>query len=162
MGSKIVQRAGLDRRILRAFYTQYVAVLLIVLVFTVASFQRAFSAHSSVQPTSVVKHNPSVGAITLPWPVREDEEVQGAHADLAALATLLREHDLRAVFTIPKGAELGGSFKDLLREVSAVEHSLEALHVPPSSFRFVLGSEHDGEARVRVDFEEVARDKHIL
>jgi hypothetical protein len=162
MRNGAAHRPGLDRRILKAFYTQYVAVLLIVLVFSIASFQRAVSAPSTAPVAKISQINPFIGSLRLPPLFDQNGEFTGAHAELVAVATLLREHDVRAVFTISRGSESGEVYNGLLQKVSAVEKFLEDLRVAPSSFRFVVASPNGDERGVRVDFEEVARDKLTL
>jgi hypothetical protein len=87
---------GLDRTILRAFYTQYVAVLLIVLVFFVAAFQRS-------QPVSRVVdsfHAPIAQELSIIHPFEvsafsEDGSILSNEPALVAVAEVLRHHDLR-------------------------------------------------------------------
>jgi hypothetical protein len=159
MRNGAAHKPGLDRRILKAFYTQYVAVLLIVLVFSIASFQRAVSGPSTSPVATSASINPVIGSLRLSPLFDQNGEFAGAHAELVAVATLLREHDVRAVFTIARGSEPGEVYDDLLQRVSAVERLLEDLRVAPSSFRFVVASPNVDERGIRVDFEEVARDK---
>jgi hypothetical protein len=88
---------GLDRRILRAFYTQYVAVLLIILVFFVAAFQTATSAESPrfrerkmyTRPDAFGEVQLSVGFMTSGLSPEDDER-------LRALAEVLKTHDVTA------------------------------------------------------------------
>jgi len=93
--------AGLDRTILKAFYTQYVAVLLIILVFFTAAFQRAYivSEDDGVQ-RSVIAHQ---GSIMNPREINAFSEtgaVLSEAPDLIAIAEVLRHHDLRAEFVV--------------------------------------------------------------
>ena len=88
---------GLDRRILRAFYTQYIAVLLIVLVFFVAAFQR--SQTDSPVETAYPELIAQESSVIRPLEIRafsDDGVILLNSHELDAIAEVLRSHDLRA------------------------------------------------------------------
>jgi hypothetical protein len=89
---------GPDRKILRAFYTQYVAVLLIMLVFFVAAFQSPTHGVSNT-PEPVRMELPAratlAGPLTFNPFVVGDSVAQG-HAQLTAIAAVLKKHDVQA------------------------------------------------------------------
>lgn len=89
-----------DRRILRAFYTQYVAVLLIVLTFTVGAFQRT---HAAVASPPALRRAPlaaPIGTLSVEGVFTESGTVRSESSQLAAVAQLLRSHDVNAQVTI--------------------------------------------------------------
>lgn len=141
---------GLDRRILRAFYTQYVAVLLIVLVFFVAAFQTA---------RSPVVSRPSVLATTIRpqafGEVRLSEEVlingiSSADSErLAALSEVLKAHDIAASveLTVLRMA-LGEMDNGAIRAANLTEKLdgfFKSRGVPTGSVRYTIKERAAGE-----------------
>jgi hypothetical protein len=115
---------ALDRRILRAFYTQYVAVLLIILVFFVAAFQSTTFTKS--EPTAVSLSSAKSKAF---GEVRLSDEllIHGLSSNdkerLLAVAAVLKTHDVTAVveLTVPRMA-LGEVDNGAIRAASLTEH----------------------------------------
>jgi hypothetical protein len=93
-----------DRRILRAFYNQYVAVLLIILVFNIGVAVRPTSKQlPSAAPTirEQVKGGNFAGEIILSNLFSEGGSTQIADkSDLLTIEEVLKNHDIRAVFKI--------------------------------------------------------------
>lgn len=88
---------GQDRRILRAFYTQYVAVLLIILVFFVAAFQTAISADTPRSREQMMTARSSAfGVVQLPEGLLTNGLDAGDRERLSALAEVLKTHDVTA------------------------------------------------------------------
>jgi hypothetical protein len=142
---------GLDRRILKAFYTQYVAVLLIVLVFFVATFQIARSpvvARSSALTTTIQPQ--AFGEIRL----SEELLINGiSPADserLAALAEVLKIHDIAASveLTVLRMA-LGEMDNGAIRAANLTEkldEFFKSRGVSPGSVRYTIMERASGEA----------------
>lgn len=98
---------GLDRRILRAFYTQYVAVLLIILVFFVAAFQTASLPKLPHFPErATIARSAAFGEIMLSEAFLTDGFSAEDHDRLRALVEVLRAHDVTASveLTVPRMA----------------------------------------------------------
>ena len=88
---------GLDKRILRAFYTQYVAVLLIILVFFVAAFQTTTFAKLSDSPVRKIAIRPfAFGEVQLSEEFLTNGLGAADHERLRALAEVLKTHDVTA------------------------------------------------------------------
>jgi hypothetical protein len=97
---------GPDRKILRAFYTQYVAVLLIMLVFFVAAFQGR-AAGVSTEPEPVRMELPASVSLAGPLtfnPFGIGDSIAQGHDQLTAIAAVLKKHDVQAriVFEVPR------------------------------------------------------------
>ena len=135
---------GCDRRILKAFYTQYVAVLLILLTFCVGAYQRA--TQSARMP--VVKETPSV-FVPREAPVRIAEMtlenvfdggtvIVREHPQLAAVAVFIKSHDVHARISLPVTRGYLEANPDLLNtlvaRVDAAESFLLSQGVPPDAF----------------------------
>lgn len=125
---------GSDRRILRAFYTQYVAVLLIVLTFTVGAFQRT---HAAVAPVPALRRAPlaaPIGVLLVEGTFTESGTVRGESSQLAAVAQLLRSHDVNAQVTIPVERidfdTEASSFARMLRQVDGIREFFNSRSVP--------------------------------
>lgn len=154
---------GCDRRILKAFYTQYVAVLLILLVFTVGAFQRASkeAVASSVDPQPVVAKVP-IGRVLLGDLSEIDQESKG-RAQLEAVATMLREHDLEAtfVFSVAKAVSDAdiSEVDDALENISVIERFFVSAGLPPSATHFIIREDEAKKGTVTVELVEVESDK---
>jgi hypothetical protein len=156
--------ASCDRRILKAFYTQYVAVLLILLVFTVAAFQRAQAVGDFERPPERRMEEPSpFGLISL---IGEDRDVSQRallEGQLEAVATILREHDVRAVVNVPLQREGDDDkFREAIDRLSLIEDLLREKEISAESLRLRIISASPGSRVTTVDFEEVRDDKQPL
>ena len=168
MSGQTTKDMGCNRRILKAFYTQYVAVLLIVLVFTLGAFQRA--THSEKAPSPSVKAtvgSPQIGAMTLSDVFLDDGSIVADHAQLLALVAILREHDLRVALVIPKTVSFRtDSDQDTvlsLKQIETLEAFFSAHAVAEHSVRFVIRAPFTQEEHaIRVYFEEVPGDSVLL
>ena len=94
-----------DRRVLKAFYTQYVAVLLIILTFTIGAFRRTLpDGLSATAPTVVWAPRAVVGSLSIAELFRPDGAVNPGHPQLAAIREVLQQHDLtlKATYLVPR------------------------------------------------------------
>jgi hypothetical protein len=168
MSGQTTKDMGCDRRILKAFYTQYVAVLLIVLVFTLGAFQRA--THSGEVASLNAKAtfgSPQVGAMTLSDVFSENGSIVGEHAQLLALVAVLREHDLRVALVIPKTVsfrtESNQDTVSSLKQIEALEAFFSAHAIADQSVRFVIRAPFAQEGNgIRVYFEEAPGESVLL
>lgn len=147
-----------DRRILRAFYTQYVAVLLIVLTFTIGAFQRTAEAPHA-QASSIVRQMPQpspIGDIVIPEAFTLDGAVAAGNERLRAVVQVLEDHDLRATITLTVPRldfdEHSSSLRRTLRRLEALEDFFDNQAIPSSAARFVARSSASTTEEVRVRF----------
>lgn len=158
-----VEHLGCDRRILKAFYTQYVAVLLIILVFTVGAFQRTTGTTAVVTaPIPVLENRPSIGALDIEQDFDDDGQLKGDTSQLQAVSTILEAHDVRAVITVATRNSDGET------NLVDIEHSLARLEslekffmnqgLSEAEVTFALGGSEARRGRVAVHFEEVHHD----
>jgi hypothetical protein len=147
---------GVDRRILRAFYTQYVAVLLILLVFCVGSVCQGTLPHrpATAQPDTRI---PLAS-------VRYSEFFQGVDSaeinesgGINAVSQVLRSHDLRGVFAI--SAPLSGDAQAVAASASLRAKTLRARtsqdHVPAQAIKIVVVPSTHPSGAVTVSFESL-------
>lgn len=134
---------GLDRRILRAFYTQYVAVLLIILVFFVAAFQTATAAKSTSFPErAITTTSDAFGEVQLSEQFLTNGFSAGDHERLRALAEVLKTHDVTATVEltvarmalgeVDNGAIRAATFTDQLDQV------FQGHGVPSGAVRYTI------------------------
>ena len=154
---------GCDRRILKAFYTQYVAVLLILLVFCVGAFQRSSKEAVAVSaPSQPLVATIPVGTITLGEISEVDQESKG-RAQLEAVASLLREHDVEAtfVFSVAKVVPIADASEvdDALERIRVIERFFTAQNIPSNALRFIIRENEEKKGTATIELVEVARDK---
>lgn len=148
-----------DRRILKAFYTQYVAVLLILLVFVVSGFQR----HPEQAPANPKHYGPKrqapIGAISINMPEKAHEALSTElAAKLSAVAEFVRNHDIRATFRIPIAAqhESDADATQMLRQSIARAAQLRGymveLGVPARAITTVLVDGEESSSSTSVTF----------
>jgi hypothetical protein len=135
---------GIDRRILRAFYTQYIAVLLIVLVFFVAAFQRPrateirMAASIAQEPSATLPLGAPIALSSL-WGAAG---LEAEHPQLLAISQLLRAHDVEATFVFGVAvspADLSTSeLSTLSARVDALERFFEEEQLPRGATRYVI------------------------
>lgn len=162
MRAQSVQQ-GCDRRILKAFYTQYVAVLLILLVFCVGAFQRT----SKEVPVVAVVSRPVVAKLPVGTIVLGDlSEVDGeskGRTQLQAVASLLREHDLEAtvVFSVAKVVSSADASEvdDALERIGIIERFLTAENLPLNAIRFIIRENEAAKGTATIELVEVDSDK---
>lgn len=147
-----------DRRILRAFYTQYVAVLLIVLTFTIGAFQRTAEA-PDVQEQLIVRQMPqpsSIGGIAIPAVFTADGAVASGNERLEAVVKVLENHDLRAVITLTVPRldfdERSSSLRRTLRRLETLERFFADQTIPASAVRIVARTATSSAEEVSVRF----------
>jgi hypothetical protein len=135
---------GTDRRILRAFYTQYVAVLLIVLTFTIGAFQRCSEAPQAIEPQMTrqqIQQPSPIGAIAILGAFTGDGSVISENERLAAVVKVLENHDLRASVTLSVPRldfdERASSLRRALRRLEALEDFFSKRAIPPGAVRFM-------------------------
>lgn len=133
---------GLDRRILKAFYTQYVSVLLIVLVFFVTAFQTKTDMNVQQLDSHKLISESSIGDLRISQLFNGDGSLNEKSAELEALVNLLNSHDLRAdlFLTVPaldfEGRE--PSFLEAVRRADALAQFFRTREIPLSAFRFTI------------------------
>jgi hypothetical protein len=158
MSSDTRSQVGCDRRILKAFYTQYVAVLLIMLVFTVGAFQRA--SQRDVAPTSAqiasADRSP-IGGLEIAQIFNELGELGGDTAQLEAVASVIREHDVTASISIPvslrKIDETQNTVEVAVAHVTSLERFFAERGIGAGSVDFVLGGPDARDGRVVIRFQ---------
>lgn len=152
-----------DRRILKAFYTQYVAVLLIILVFSVGAFQRA-SAHAvtSAPRALVITEPPSIGRLEVEVEFDASGALTRNPTELEAIAEVIKEHDVRATVTLalPPQDEEAELFdvEVVLARIDSLRSYLVSRGLSESDFNIYLGGSDARPNKVTVEFEEVSRD----
>jgi len=156
-----------DRRILKAFYTQYVAVLLIVLVFTVGAFQRGSQARlQSAQHPSAPNEAVSIGGLEIAQNFNELGELGSETAELEAVATVIKEHDVRASISISvtmhkiESSEM--TVEQSLARLASVERFFEQRGIGEDSIELVLGGRSTREGMLVVRFEGEDHDNFPL
>jgi hypothetical protein len=149
-----------DRSILKAFYTQYVAVLLIMLVFTIAA-RAPKQKHSQYSET---KDMPEAAALMGTMMLHNPEMLEGdlpfkESAELDAVGEILRNHDLRALFRISlkqqEGHNAEARFRGALSRVEEIKRYLLNQNVDPLAVRIAVEDGVSQEAKILVDFESV-------
>jgi hypothetical protein len=147
---------GADRRILRAFYTQYVAVLLILLVFCIGSVSKETARHDqgsdsgqAVSPLGTV-HYPEF------FQAMDSAEINYA-GGIKAIYEVLRNHEVRAVFTIsapllpdPREAATSVSLRAAALRTQAAQDS-----IPFKAIKVVVVPSAKPSAAVSVSFESL-------
>jgi hypothetical protein len=146
-----------DRRILKAFYTQYVAVLLIILVFTVGAFQRASQVkRGDTQPTHTPKEVAPIGGLEIAQNFNELGELASQTAELEAVALVIREHDVKASISIPVSMHKIDSslltVEQALARLASLERFFEERDVGEDSLQLVLGGPAARDGRLVVTF----------
>lgn len=156
-----------NRDVLKAFYTQYVAVLLIVLVFCVGAFQRSTKLVLTHQgAVTTTKGAPAIATLRVSPEFDDNGGLVVIPAELSAAVALVREHDVRARIELHIGHDDGG------QELSAIERSLAQIEslrayllsdgLNNSDLTFALTETKDALEHVSINFEEVPRERHIL
>lgn len=167
MGNRSTEQTVCDRRILKAFYTQYVAVLLIMLVFSVGAFQRTSAQAATVAPLAprIIEH-PSIGQLEV---VVEFDSAGGlvrTSDDLDAIAEVIKAHDVRAIITLafPNGGDASElvEFENVMARLDAISSYLGSRGLSESDTRFYVGGPEARPGKVAVRFEEVTHDNLSL
>lgn len=141
---------GCDRRILKAFYTQYVAVLLIMLTFTIGAFQQAStaSAGEGIKPEFISEAAP-IGDYVIVGLFGVDGSVPPDEPQLKALASVVRNHDvfLTLQLSVPRLAfeADSSSVRRALRRIHALEQFFISQDVPLTAVRFAASARSTNE-----------------
>jgi hypothetical protein len=156
-----------DRRILKAFYTQYVAVLLIILVFTVGAFQRtAHIEDPSVRPPPAPQEAPAIGVLEIVQDFNELGELGTNTAQLDAVALVVKEHDVKASIAIPvemqKLGATGLTVEQSLARLAALERFFAERGVGEGALELVLGGPTARDGVLVVKFEGEDHDNLAL
>lgn len=156
-----------DRRILKAFYTQYVAVLLIILVFTVGAFQRTSQQQAmSSAPVPTLAELPPIGGLEIAQSFNELGELGVDTAELEAVAVVIREHDVKASISLPVSMQKidapRATVEQSLARLAALERFFEERGVGEASLELVLGGAAAKEGRLVVRFEGEDHDNFPL
>lgn len=133
---------GADRRVLRAFYTQYVAVLLIILVFFVAAFQVASISKAAPERDDALAKPNFFGDVTLSDTVVIDGLTPADERRLVAIGEVLRTHDVNVTveLRVPRMA-LAETDNGAIRAATLTEridHLLQAQGAPSSAVRYII------------------------
>jgi len=148
--------AGADRRIIRAFYTQYVAVLLIVLTFAIGAFQRSSMVRRGAFDSKFLPRSSAVGSITMKGVFTKDGELSRDHGQLESIAEVLENHDLKALIELSVSRldfdEQASSLRRTLRRLNSLERFFEHRAIPTSAITFVAQRTADGAEDISVRF----------
>jgi hypothetical protein len=156
---------GCDRRILKAFYTQYVAVLLILLTFCIGAYQRKSTAPPPI---------PQAEVASLPDVILQGMEIAGLFSGetllsseeprLAAVASILKSHDLNATvsLSIDRSVILESSarIKRAVARAESIERFLKTAGVKEEAFQIRLVFEGGDAEQVSVSFIQPSEASH--
>jgi len=160
--------AGPDRRLLAAFYTQYVALLLILITYTVGLIAGAPITAPHVATTRPVTQEvtpspqrgaTSLGVFNLSNIFLDDGRVAPENSELTAIAAVLRAHDVSAVVrvSVPRLGvpDENSSFRRALRRVESLETFFAEHRVPEQAFRVIIGPSARSSRDIEVELQEV-------
>ena len=138
-----------DRRILKAFYTQYVSVLLILLVFCVTAPYVTRSMPVPVNPPSTIPVHAAFGSMKMKNPFSaEDNAVIQHTGELDAIAEVAINHDVRVELHVPVYSEgtLGRpkAFREGIQRAEALQDYLVKHRVIRSAVSVIV---EDGASR---------------
>ena len=157
MRQEVPVSGSCDRRILKAFYTQYVAVLLIILVFTVGAFQRSSQRDDrGARPAIVPQEAAPIGGIQIAQKFDELGQLGPDTAQLEAVALVIAEHDVTASIALPVNMQKidasGTTVEQSLARVSALERFFAERGVGEESLELVVGGPDAREGMLVVRF----------
>lgn len=152
-----------DRRILKAFYTQYVAVLLIILVFAVGAFQRAPSGQTRLaQKSLTIAQAPTMGTLQIAQDFDSVGSLVGEPPQLRAIASVIREHDIRALVTVPIGPITMESdlieVEMALARIDALKEYFLSQGLPEDAFQFFMGGVDARDGTITIQFQDQHHD----
>jgi hypothetical protein len=148
-----------DRRILKAFYTQYVAVLLILLVFSVGIVAR--KSQPSNEGALVHTREPievQIGEIELKELFAHERSAQLKDGrELEAVLEILRNHDVKATLTVYATSQLNvsESFRLAVLRARALHAHVLAARVPVHAVRLLTAAAPASKAHAKVSFESM-------
>ncbi len=149
----------IDRRILRAFYIQYVAVLLILLVFCVGSAYRD-SRSVPIHLSLIDTETPAVPFGSMRYPEfftsTMSSEIRD-HRGAEAVFEVLRNHDVRAVFMISAPISDDSKVVAVAAHTRARTVKARAIqsHVPSEAIQVVIVPSLRPSSEVSVSFESL-------
>lgn len=145
---------GLDRRILRAFYTQYVAVLLMILVFWIGTVYAA--SPKNAQEERIAETRPAYGSLDYSqfFTAPESAEINNL-GGIEAVSEVLKNHDLRGVFAISVALSGDAETAALLVRSRARAIKMRAIQVgvPAKAIKIIVTTSAKPSAAVQVSFE---------
>lgn len=151
--------ATVDRKILRAFYTQYVSVLLVVLVVSIRDAQRDLAHPSSASVQAARTQLPvPVGTMELREIFVSDTSAELDNGrELEAVLETLKNHDLRAIFTLnaPLSSSSLDGFRLAIARARAIRSRVVGLRIPSEALRVVVGSTANSVSQASVSFESM-------
>lgn len=143
-----------DRRIMRAFYTQYVAVLLIILVLIIGSSRGMFAQKVSESESISYERIPKqFGDMSIAQIFNTEQSTTISDTrELEAIAETLRNHDIQAKFNL-----LSDNLKDnqslALERARAVRSWLLSKNLPPDAFSVLVSTRTNSKQSDSVAFE---------
>ncbi len=147
-----------DRRVLKAFYTQYVAVLLIILTFTIGAFRRSLPTEEPRAIPPLWTPRATVGSLSIADLFTAEGGINEENPRVRAVAQVLKNHDLlmRATYLVPRLEfdRESVSLKRALRRLESLREYLRAQGVPDAAAHLLVRAEKDGASTLFVEFLE--------
>lgn len=146
-----------DRRILKAFYTQYVSVLLILLVFCVTAPHVTRSMPVPMKFSSTIPVHAAFGSMRMknPFSVEGGTVIQHT-GELDAIAEVAINHDVRVELHVPVFSEstLGSSkaFREGIQRAEAIRDYLVKRRVTRSAVSVIVEDGASAEDSLTVVF----------
>ena len=156
-----------DRRILKAFYTQYVAVLLIILVFTVGAFQRASQRDDSGARSAMApKEAALIGGLQIAQHFDDLGQLKDDTTQLEAIALVIAEHDVRASIALPVSMQKidspDSTVERSLAQAASLERFFAERGIGEDSLELVIGGPDARKGMLVVTFEGEDHDNFPL
>jgi len=149
----------LDRRILKAFYTQYVALLLILLVASVSTVSKeAWSSIGKTNSKGASEIKAQIGSIELREMFVDDTSAQLRDGlGLEAVLEVLRNHDVRATVTVYaiSQADMLKSYRLALSRAHSIHSAVLATKIPAHAVQLRVASAATSPADAAVSFESM-------
>jgi hypothetical protein len=140
--------SGPNRSILKAFYTQYVSVLLIMLTFTVGAFQRTNETEVSA-PLPEWQPPRTLATMEVSSMFASDGSIQDEDGTLGALAEIAKSHDIDIEATVRLRrfdlSEGSAAMRRGLLRAETLERYFEQHDVPKSALSVILAASPDKE-----------------
>lgn len=153
-----MELVGADRKLLKAFYTQYTAVLLIILTFTIGAFQRTIKNDQTNMDIPVWSPRSLIGEVKLVKVFRDDGSLLSSPDQLAAIAEVLIQHDLIARVYVSVG-ELGlsdgaASLRRARVRLQSIQNFMRQQSVPPHALMLAIKSSGISADSAEIQFVE--------
>lgn len=147
-----------DRKLLKAFYTQYTAVLLIILTFTIGAFQRTIHAELPMNPPPVWAPRATVGSLEVSGIFTSAGGIDPHAPQLSAIAEVLTQHDLniRVVMSVTDLGlqENSSSLRRARLRLGALRKFFLSHGVPESAVILATRLDESNAETVRIEFIE--------